>query len=319
MTLSRRHLPLLVTIGLFIAGYAVCASQFPAMLSLRVMLNLLSDNAFLGILAVGMTVVIVSGGIDLSVGSVMAFSAVLLAVLIGGGMPAPVAFVLVLVAGSAFGALMGAAIQYLKAPAFIVTLTGLFLARGGCFLLTTESVAINDPVYTAITSGGLALPGGAHLSVGAMVMIAVFIVGGVLLHGTRFGTNVFAIGGDARAAARMGAPVARTTIGIYAFSGAMAALAGIVFSLYTGAGYPLAAMGIELDAIAAVVIGGTLLAGGYGGVIGSLFGVLIQGLIITYITFDGTLSSWWTKIATGALLFSFIVLQKVLSRKEGHG
>ena len=319
MTLSRRDLPLLVTIGLFIAGYAVCAGQFPAMLSLRVMLNLLSDNAFLGILAVGMTVVIVSGGIDLSVGSVMAFSAVLLAVLIGGGMPAPVAFVLVLVAGSAFGALMGAAIQYLKAPAFIVTLTGLFLARGGCFLLTTESVAINDPVYTAITGGGLSLPGGAHLSVGAMVMIAVFIVGGVLLHGTRFGTNVFAIGGDARAAARMGAPVARTTIGIYAFSGAMAALAGIVFSLYTGAGYPLAAMGIELDAIAAVVIGGTLLAGGYGGVIGSLFGVLIQGLIITYITFDGTLSSWWTKIATGALLFSFIVLQKVLSRKEGHG
>jgi len=319
MSLSRRDLPLLVTIGLFIAGYAVCASQFPAMLSLRVMLNLLSDNAFLGILAVGMTVVIVSGGIDLSVGSVMAFSAVLLAILIEAGMPAVVAFVVVLVAGCAFGALMGAAIQHLKAPAFIVTLTGLFLARGGCFLLTTESVAINDPVYTAITNAALSLPGGARLSVGAMVMVAVFIGGGILLHGTRFGTNVFAIGGDARAAARMGAPVARTTIGIYAFSGTMAALAGIVFSLYTGAGYPLAAMGIELDAIAAVVIGGTLLAGGYGGVIGSLFGVLIQGLIITYITFDGTLSSWWTKIATGALLFAFIVLQKVLTRKEGHG
>ena len=90
MTLSRRDLPLLVTIGLFIAGYAVCAAQFPAMLSLRVMLNLLSDNAFLGILAVGMTVVIVSGGIDLSVGSVMAFSAVLLAILIEAGTPAPV-------------------------------------------------------------------------------------------------------------------------------------------------------------------------------------------------------------------------------------
>ena len=319
MTFSRRDLPLLVTIGLFLVGYAICASQFPTMLSPRVMLNILSDNAFLGILAVGMTVVIVSGGIDLSVGSVMAFSAVLLAVMIRAGVPAPAAFAIVLAAGCAFGSLMGAAIQYLKAPAFIVTLTGLFLARGGCFLLTTESVAINDPVYSAITSAGLAFDGGARLTVGAMVMIAVFIGGGVLLHGTRFGTNVFAIGGDARAAARMGAPVARTTIGIYAFSSCMAALAGIVFSLYTGAGYPLAAMGIELDAIAAVVIGGTLLAGGYGGVIGSLFGVLIQGLIITYITFDGTLSSWWTKIATGALLFSFIVLQKGLTRKDGHG
>jgi simple sugar transport system permease protein len=319
MSLSRRDLPLLVTIGLFIVGYAICAAQFPTMLSPRVVLNLLSDNAFLGILAVGMTVVIVSGGIDLSVGSVMAFSAVLLAVMIRAGVPAPAAFAIVLVAGCAFGSLMGAAIQYLKAPAFIVTLTGLFLARGGCFLLTTESVAINDPFYTLITNAALTLPGGARLSVGAMVMIAVFIGGGVLLHATRFGTNVFAIGGDARAAARMGAPVARTTIGIYVFSSCMAALAGIVFSLYTGAGYPLAAMGIELDAIAAVVIGGTLLAGGYGGVIGSLFGVLIQGLIITYITFDGTLSSWWTKIATGGLLFSFIVLQKVLTRKEGHG
>ena len=155
MTLSRRDLPLLVTIGLFIAGYAVCAAQFPAMLSLRVMLNLLSDNAFLGILAVGMTVVIVSGGIDLSVGSVMAFSAVLLAILIESGTPAPVAFAMVLVAGCAFGSLMGAAIQYLKAPAFIVTLTGLFLARGGCFLLTTESVAIHDPFYTLIAQSAL--------------------------------------------------------------------------------------------------------------------------------------------------------------------
>src|SRR5690349_20887449 len=133
MSLSRRDLPLLVTIGLFIIGYAICAAQFPTMLSLRVVMNLLSDNAFLGILAVGMTVVIVSGGIDLSVGSVMAFSAVLLAIMIKAGVPAPATFAIVLAAGCAFGSLMGAAIQYLKAPAFIVTLTGLFLARGGCF------------------------------------------------------------------------------------------------------------------------------------------------------------------------------------------
>ena len=110
----------------------------------------------------------------------------------------------------------------------------------------------------------------------------------------------------------MSVPMARTTIGIYAVSGGLAGLAGIVFSLYTSAGYSLATVGVELDAIAAVVIGGTLLTGGSGTIAGTFFGILIMGLIQTYIVFDGTLSSWWTKIVIGALLFAFIVLQKGL-------
>ncbi|WP_016585969.1 ABC transporter permease subunit, partial [Yersinia pestis] len=125
--------------------------------------------------------------------------------------------------------------------------------------------------------------------------------------------NVYAIGGNSVSAGLMGVPVRRTTIKIYMLSSTLAALSGIVFSLYTSAGYALAASGVELDAIAAVVIGGTLLAGGIGTVFGTLFGVLIQGLIQSYITFDGTLSSWWTKIVIGILLFSFIVIQKAMS------
>ena len=116
----------------------------------------------------------------------------------------------------------------------------------------------------------------------------------------------------AQTAALMGVPLARTTMAIYALSGLLAGLAGIVFSIYTSAGYSLATVGVELDAIAAVVIGGTLLTGGSGFVAGTLIGVLIMGLIQTYIIFDGSLSSWWTKILIGMLLFAFIVLQKGL-------
>ena len=136
-----------------------------------------------------------------------------------------------------------------------------------------------------------------------MLMVVAF--GILLAHHTRFGHNVYAIGGNSVSAGLMGVPVRRTTIKIYMLSSTLAALSGIVFSLYTSAGYALAASGVELDAIAAVVIGGTLLAGG--------IGVLIQGLIQSYITFDGTLSSWWTKIVIGILLFSFIVIQKAMS------
>ncbi len=144
------------------------------------------------------------------------------------------------------------------------------------------------------------------------VMLVVFVVGVILAHRTRFGANVYALGGGVQTAALMGVPVARTTILIYALSGFLAGLSGIVFSLYTSAGYSLATVGVELDAIAAVVIGGTLLTGGAGFVGGTLIGILIQGLIQTYITFDGTLSSWWTKILIGFLLFAFILLQKGL-------
>jgi ribose/xylose/arabinose/galactoside ABC-type transport system permease subunit len=304
MTLLRDK-PALVTIAVFALLYALCVAQFPFMFSLRVAGNLLTDNAHLGVLAVGMTVVILSGGIDLSVGAVVAFTGVLLAVLIEqAGIPAPAAFAIALILGTGFGALVGFAIDRLKAPPFIVTLAAMFLARGACFLLTTDSIPVSDPLYDALSGHGFP-------SFAAIAMLLAFLLGALMLQRTRFGANVRAIGGDAHAAALMGVPVARTTIGIYAFSGLTSALAGILFSLYTQSAHSLAAVGMELDAIAAVVIGGTLLTGGAGGVLGTLFGVLILGLIQSYITFNGTLSSWWAKIATGLLLFAFVALQRI--------
>lgn len=310
----KRNIPLLITLGVFIVGYLFCLSQFPGFASTRVFFNLLTDNAFIGIVAVGMTFVILSGGIDLSVGSVIAFTGVLLAKLIGTyGMHPGYAIALALVMGAAFGALMGWIIDTLKLPAFIITLAGMFFVRGMSFIVSQESIPIEHPVYQQLAGLAWRMPGGGRLTFLALIMLMTVIVGMVLAHRTCFGHRVYAIGGNITSAELMGVRVRKTTIQIYMLSSTLAVLSGIVFSLYTSAGYALAASGVELDAIAAVVIGGTLLTGGVGTVLGTFFGVLIQGLIQTYITFDGTLSSWWTKIVIGILLFTFIVLQKGLS------
>jgi len=311
--MNSKYLPLLATIVIFVLAYAVCTLQYPNILSTRVIGNLLTDNAFLGIAAVGMTFVIISGGIDLSIGSVIAFTGVFLAVVLQNTSIHPLAaFAIVLIITTAFGAVMGMIIHFLQMPPFIVTLAGMFLARGMAYVLSIDSIPINHEYYSTLTSLYYRLPGGGRLTLIGGIMLIVFAAGIFIAHRTRFGTNVYALGGGVQTAQLMGVPVARTTIQIYALSGFLAGLSGIVFSLYTSAGYSLAAVGVELDAIAAVVIGGTLLTGGAGFVAGTFIGLLIQGLIQTYITFDGTLSSWWTKILIGLLLFAFMVMQKAI-------
>ena len=311
--MNARLLPLLATLVIFLVAYAVCYAQYPAMLSTRVIGNLLTDNAFLGIVAVGMTFVIISGGIDLSVGSVIAFAGVFIAVMLRDTSLHPlVVFSMLLLITTLFGASMGAIIHYLEMPPFIVTLAGMFLARGMAYVLSIDAVPITHDFYDYMQDLYWLMPGKGRLTLIGGLMLLVVIAGSIVAHRTRFGMNVYAIGGGAQTAALMGVPLARTTMAIYALSGLLAGLAGIVFSIYTSAGYSLATVGVELDAIAAVVIGGTLLTGGSGFVAGTLIGVMIMGLIQTYIIFDGSLSSWWTKILIGMLLFAFIVLQKGL-------
>ncbi len=311
--IDTRNLPFLTTLAVFIVAYALCVMQYPGMFSTRVVGNLLTDNAFLGIASVGMTFVILSGGIDLSIGSVIAFASVFVAVLVGTYNVHPlVAFAAVLVISTLFGCLMGAMIRFLSIPPFVVTLAGMFLARGAAYLISTESVPISHPVIDAIQGFYFRFPGGGRLTALAIVMLIVFAVGLFLASRTRFGANIYALGGNQQSAELMGVPIGKTIIGIYALSGFLSGLAGIVYTLYTSSGYSLATVGMELDAIAAVVIGGTLLTGGTGLVAGTFIGLLIQGLIQTYIVFEGTLSSWWTKIVIGVLLFIFIVLQRTI-------
>lgn len=310
----RRYLPLLATLVLLVLGYAICAFQFKNFLSFRVFGNLLTDNAFLAITAVGMTFAIISGGIDLSVGSVIALTTILIAVMVEwAGLHPLLAFLVVLAAGALIGAGMGAIIHYLRLPPFIVTLSGMFLIRGISFQISTESIGVNHQFYMLLNDIGFRI-GRGRLSLIAMIMLVVVALGTILLHRTKFGANVYAIGGNLSSAKLMGVPVPGVTIRIYMLSSALAALAGIVFSIYTSAGNSLNCVGVELDAIAAVVIGGTLLTGGNGFMLGTLAGVLLQGLIQTFITFEGTLSSWWTKIIIGVLLFSFILLQRLITR-----
>ncbi len=310
----KRHLPLMITLLVFVAGYLLCLSQFPGFASARVICNILTDNAFLGIIAVGMTFVILSGGIDLSVGAVIAFTGVFLARAIGDFHLDPLlAFAVILSLGALFGAMMGWLIDALKIPAFIITLAGMFFLRGCSYLVSENSIPIDHPFYTMLSSLAWKVPGGGRLSLLAVIMVVVVLGGIILAHRTRFGNQVYAIGGNLTSAQLMGVSTRATTIKIYMLSTTLATLAGIVFSIYTSAGYALAGLGVELDAIASVVIGGTLLSGGVGTVLGTLFGVLIQGLIQTWINFDGTLSSWWTKIAIGILLFAFIALQRLLT------
>jgi ribose/xylose/arabinose/galactoside ABC-type transport system permease subunit len=311
---SRRVLPVLATFVLFVVMFGVGSARYDNFFSLQVFLNLFVDNAYLIVLAVGMTFVIITGGIDLSVGSVVALSGVLAAKLLSTGWgPVPV-MLLVLALGTALGLTMGLVIHHLELQPFVVTLAGMFLARGLCYVISVESIPIRDPLFTAIAQGTVPLPGDTYVSPSVVVAVLVVLVGAYLLHATRFGRTVYAVGGNQHSAVLMGLRVGRTKVAVYGISGLCSAIGGLLFAFYSLSGYSLSAVGTELDAIAATVIGGTLLSGGVGLVVGSVLGVLVLGLIQTFISFEGTLSSWWTRIVIGALLLVFVVLQRFLVR-----
>ena len=314
---SPRVLPVIVTFVLFVAMFGAGSARYESFFSGQVLLNLFIDNAYLIVLAVGMTFVILSGGIDLSVGSVVALSGVLAAKLLSIGWGPLTVMALVLLAGLVLGLAQGLVIHFLELQPFVVTLAGMFLARGLCYVISVESIPIRDPLFTAIAQGSLTLPGDTFISPSVVVAVAVVAVGAYVLHTTRFGRTVYAIGGNEHSATLMGLRVGRTKVAVYAISGLCSAIGGLLFAFYSLSGYSLSAVGTELDAIAATVIGGTLLSGGVGLVVGSLLGVLVLGLIQTFISFEGTLSSWWTKIVIGLLLLVFVVLQRFLVRRPG--
>jgi len=309
----ERYLPIAATMFVFAALFLAGGAIYPHFLSMLVLSDLLADNAFIIIAAIGTTFVIISGGIDLSIGSMIGFVGVAIAFLVSHGWHPLAAGAAMILFGTAFGAGVGWIIDVCEIQPFIITLAGLFLLRGSCFMVSLDSVPIKHPFVDAFAEWRIPLPGDGFIAGSAMVMVAALLVGVVIAHLTRFGTNVYAIGGDRESAALMGVPIQRTTVMIYALGGLYSALGGVIYALYTASGYPLAASGVELDAIAAVVLGGTLLTGGVGLVIGTLFGGLILGLIATIIDFDGTLTSAWARVVIGLLLFVFILAQRLLT------
>jgi len=310
---SQRYIPVLATLIVLVIMYGYGASQYEAFtVDAQVILNVFIDNAFLMVVAVGMTFVILTGGIDLSVGAVVALSTMLSAVMLQDlHWPAYVTVPAVLAVGSTLGFAMGAVIHYFDIQPFIVTLAGLFFARGLCYAISTDAIPITDPFWVWMGQTQLRV-GTMHVSPSEIICLVLVLVAAFVLAYTRLGRNTYAIGGNQQSALLMGLPVARTRITVYTISGFCSALGGLLFSFYLPSGDSLHGIGMELDAIAAVVIGGTLLTGGSGYVLGTVLGVLVLGLIQTLIRFDGTLSSWWTRMVIAILLFAFIVLQRVI-------
>ena len=313
--INTRTLPLLVTSILFALLFGFGSVSYDAFFSAQVFLNLLIDNAFVTVVAIGMTFVILTGGIDLSVGSIVALTTMVTASLVEHHHWSIWSVVpLVLIMGSAFGMLMGALIHFFRLQPFIVTLGGMFLARGLCYVISIDSIAITDETYAAISQYRISFGEEAFLSVSAVIALVTLAIAIYLAQYTRFGRTVYAIGGNERSALLMGLPVGRTKILVYSLSGFCSALGGVLVTFYMLSGYGLHALGLEMDAIAAAVIGGTLLTGGVGYVAGSLVGVMILGVIQSLIAFDGSLSSWWTRIAIGVLLCVFCLMQRLLEQ-----
>jgi len=330
VTKNRRFIPITATAVLVIIAYVVGAILYPGMRNPQVFFNLFRNNTYLLISAVGMTFVILSEGIDLSVSGVIALTTVAAAALLREGWNAWLVILLMLAMGVTLGAIMGSFIAYLKVQPFIATLAGMWFARGMCFFISDDAIAIDNRTYKILGQTKLLIPGWTELaakqgksapflSILAVVALLLFVVAIFMAHYTRFGRNVYAIGGNQQSARLMGLPVERTIVLVYTFSGFCSALAGICLSVFVASGHGFYANGFELDVIAAVVIGGTMLTGGSGYVFGTMFGVLVLAVTQVLVQFIGSLSSWWTKIVIGILMLVFIGVQSILaSRKEGR-
>jgi galactofuranose transport system permease protein len=309
-------IPVLAALAILIALLVGGQAYFGNFLTPRVLSSLLLDNAYLLILAVGMTFVILTAGIDLSVGAVLAFTAIMGARMLSEGVPAWLVIPAMLIGGAIIGLLIGVLIQFFDVQPFIASLAGMFAARGLAFLVSLSSIKIEDPAILWLQTK-LFYIDGWFLAPTGIIALVVVAVGAIVLHATRFGRTIYAIGGNEQSARLMGLPVVRTKLLAYVISGTCAGLAGVVFSAYQGAGYPLNGIGTELDTIAAVVIGGTLLTGGSGFVLGSMIGVFVYGMIKTAISYLGAEQSW-TRITIGALLLIFVVVQRAIVARSSR-
>ncbi|ASO20879.1 ribose transport system permease protein [Actinoalloteichus hoggarensis] len=275
--------------------------------------NIGLQASFLAVVALGMTFVIMTGGIDLSVGSVFALGGVLAAWAAQYGTWA--ALLVPLLVCGAIGLVQGLIIARGGLPPFIVTLAGLLFARGVLLLISDEGATTYkvpaESAFRALAQGslfGIGLP--------IWLMIVAFAVGGIVLHRTSYGATVLAIGGQEDAADLMGLPVARTKVIAYVTSGLLAGFGGTLMASYTSSGVTVLGVGMELEAIAAVVLGGTLLTGGAGTVLGTLVGVLLLQVIMNVINQVGSLNSNWQAVVSGTILLIVVTVQQWLAKVQ---
>jgi ribose/xylose/arabinose/galactoside ABC-type transport system permease subunit len=329
---NRQFIPVIATALLAVLAYTIGAILYPGMRNPQVFFNIFRNNSFLLISAVGMTLVILTGGIDLSVSGMIALTSVATAALLREGWDAGWVFLLMLLMGMLLGMIMGSFIAFLKVQPFIATLAGMWITRGLCFFISDDAISISNRTVELISRTRIYIPGLTELfeasgkpapfiSIPVVVAFIIFFAGIYISRYTRFGRNIYAIGGNEgrneQSARLMGLPVTTTKVMVYTFNGFCSALAGIFFAVFVTSGHGLYATGLEMDVIASVVMGGTMLTGGSGYVFGTVFGVFILGLTQTLIQFNGSLSSWWTKVVIGLLTLMFIGAQSLLKQSKG--
>lgn len=332
---SNTALLLTITICTFVVMYILAMAVWGGgFLNPQQFFNIFNNNAYLIIIACGLTIVMISGGIDISVGGQVALitmTTVCFLENLGGSVFG--ALVIALAIGLAFGAVQGFLISYLKIQPFIVTLAGMFFAKGMTtivsvnpvtvkaneFFLKLKEFTINIPGIGQHTRSGMFI--NSYLEIGAVVAILAVVILWAALKWTRIGRNFYAIGGNSESALMLGINVQRTRFLAYLICGLLAGIAGFVYLLHTGAGNASNADGAEMEAIASSIIGGTLLTGGVGSLIGTLFGVMSLKTITTIVITSGLTQPWWQKITTGLMLCFFILLQSVIlsARKKKLG
>lgn len=332
---SNTTLLLTITICTFVAMYLIGMIVWGGgFLNPQQFFNIFNNNAYLIIIACGLTIVMISGGIDISVGGCVALITMTCVVYLenkGGNVF--VSLLMALGIGLAFGVVQGFFVAYLKIQPFIVTLAGMFFAKGMTTIVSVNPVTVkSNELFLAMKDFELKIPGvgyytrngtfiGSYLEIGAVVAILTVVVLWVVLKWTRTGRNFYAIGGNSESALMLGINVKRTRFMAYVICGLLAGIAGFVYLLHTGAGNASNADGAEMEAIASSIIGGTLLTGGVGSVIGTLFGVMSLKTINTIVIASGLADPWWQKITTGLMLCFFILLQSVIlsARKKKLG
>ena len=320
---------LMITILLFVVMYVAGMIVFEdrGFAKPQMFLNLFISNAGLLVIALGQTIVMITGGIDISVGSVTALVCMASASLMEKqGVNAYVALIAALGIGILMGVVQGFLISYLEIQPFIVTLAGLFFARGMTSVISTQMINIENAVFKAWANYKILMPFGslsrrgkfipAYIYPTVIIAIVVFIIIAIVMKFTKFGRSIYAVGGNQQSAKMMGINVKATKFKAYVLAGLLTGIGGFLFCLNSCAGFVEQAKGLEMDAISSAVIGGTLLSGGVGTPVGTVFGVLINGTIQSLITTQGTLSSWWVRIVLSALLCFFIVLQAIFARMK---
>lgn len=333
--LSNTALLLTITIATFVVMYVGAMIIWGhGFLNPQQFFNIFNNNAYLIIIACGLTIVMISGGIDISVGGQIALITMSTVVLLQNkGCSVGTALLVSLGIGLAFGVVQGFLVSYLKIQPFIVTLAGMFLAKGLTTIIHVQPLTvtsneaflkvkdfyINLPGIGSYARNGTFIP--SYLEIGAVIAILAVVLLWAFLKWTRLGRNFYAIGGNSESALMLGINVQRTRFLAYVLCGLLAGIAGFVYLLHTGAGNASNADGAEMEAIAASIIGGTLLSGGVGNIIGTLFGVMSLKTINLIVIAAGLTKPWWQKITTGLMLCFFILLQSIIieARKKKNG